>query len=59
MGALLSAKRRLRPRERAAGGGWRNERDANGAANVTFGAPSVTPYIGASVLDRADVRRLL
>ncbi len=43
MGALVSAKRRLRPRERAAGGGWRNERDANGGANVTFGATIVTP----------------
>ena len=30
--------------KRDAKGGWRSERDANGAANVTFGAGTLTPY---------------
>jgi len=42
--ALLSVKRRLKALARTAGGGWRTEGDANGAANVTFGATNVTPY---------------
>jgi len=47
-----------------ASGGWRSERDANGAANVTFGAPNMTfgapnmtPYnTGAPTAARGEVR---
>ena len=42
--AVPRSRRGMAGQKKDASGGWRSERDANGAANVMFGATNVTPY---------------